>query len=112
MTYLPTDYINSNYHYYSNGTYFTIRTNKNCYTNYNSSYCDCYYIYPNQNYLVSNVFSCTGSNNQELSYSNFSDEWRYRLDVDKIFLMVFILGFVVVFVLVMFFKMLFKGVFK
>lgn len=112
MTYLPDEFINSNYRYYSNGTYFTIRTNKNCYTNYNSQYCDCYYIYPSQDYLVSKTFSCTGSNNTELDFSSFSSEWRYRVDLDKIIVVTSLISFFVVFVLVLFFKMLFKGVFR
>lgn len=112
MTYLPSEYIDSNYKYYSNGTYFTVRTNKNCYSNYNSTYCDCVYIYPQQDYLVSNTFSCTGSNNQELSYTNFSDVVSYRLDFVNIAILIFLILFGMLSLFGVLCSMLFKGVFK
>lgn len=112
MTYLPSDVINANYHYYSNGTYFTIKTNNNCYSQYNTQYCDCFYIYPQQDYLRSELFSCSGSNNQEISYSKFSDAVSYRLDIGWIIVITFIILFGMVFLLKSLSSMLFKGVFK
>ena len=48
MTYLPSDLINQNYTYFTNGTYYIIKTNNNCYSQYNSVYCDCINVYPEQ----------------------------------------------------------------
>lgn len=112
MTYLPTDSLDSNYHYYSNGTYYTIRTNINCYSQYNSIYCDCYNIYPQQDYLKSKIFTCSGSNNSEIPFDSFSDTLSYRLDIDKIFVIGFIILFGMIFLLKALCSMLFRGVFK
>lgn len=112
MTYLPTDLINSNYHYYSNGTYITIRTNNNCYSNYNTQYCDCFNIYPQLDYLRTKTYSCTGSSSQELDYSNFTDVLSYRVDFDKIGILIFICIFGLVFLLSCLAKYFFRGVFK
>lgn len=41
--YIPEEMINDNYKYViDSGDNITIITNKNCYTNYNNEYCDCY----------------------------------------------------------------------
>lgn len=112
MTYLPSEVLNSNYHYYSNGTYYTIRTNLNCYQQYNSTYCDCFNIYPEQDYLKSKTYACTGSNISEIDFSNFTDTLSYRLDIDKIFLIGFIILFGMIFLLKCLCSMLFKGVFN
>lgn len=41
--YIPEEMINDNYKYLiDSGDNITIITNKNCYTNYNTEYCDCY----------------------------------------------------------------------
>lgn len=86
MTYLPSNYINSNYTYILSSNYYQVRTNNNCYANYNSTYCDCYNIYFNNDYLVSDAYSCNvnSSTTGLISYSNFTDNFYYRLDFDKI----------------------------
>lgn len=41
--YIPEEMINDNYKYViDSGDIITIITNENCYTNYNTEYCDCY----------------------------------------------------------------------
>lgn len=41
--YIPEEMINDNYKYViDSGDIVTIITNENCYTNYNTEYCDCY----------------------------------------------------------------------
>lgn len=86
MTYLPTDYINSNYSYYISTDYYQVRTNNNCYSQYSSTYCDCYNIYFNNDYLVSDTYFCNINSNVNgiLSSSSFTDDFYYRLDFDKI----------------------------
>lgn len=81
MTYLPSNYISSNYSYIYNNNYIQVRTNQNCYTNYNTQYCDCYNVYYNYDYVVSDKYSCSLSNNSNtISYTNFTDNYYYRLD--------------------------------
>lgn len=71
--YIPTQYKNQNYTYKINGEYITIITNQNCYTNYNTTYCDCY-MYNYENNLISNSYSCsTNNNNPTIGYSYISD---------------------------------------
>lgn len=112
MTYLPSDLINQNYTYFTNGTYYIIKTNNNCYSQYNSVYCDCINVYPEQDYLRSNVYTCSTSNNNQLAYTNFTDVLSYRLDFDKICVMIFICIFGMVFLLSCLSKYFFRGVFK
>lgn len=111
-TYLPTDDINSSFTYYSDGSSITIRTNHNCYQNYNSTYCDCYKVYPSLDYLHTKTYSCTGSTTQELDFNTFTDVYSYRIDFDKIALLLFICIFGLVFVLSCLSKYFFRGVFK
>lgn len=72
--YIPTTYKNQNYTYKINGDYITIITNNNCYTNYNTTYCDCY-MYNFENNLISNGYSCsTNNNNPTIAYNYISDD--------------------------------------
>jgi hypothetical protein len=60
--YLPESIINNNYSYYLNGNNIRIITNNNCYTQYNSTYCDCYdYIYSKD--ILTESISCNTSSN-------------------------------------------------
>ena len=92
MTYLPSEYINSNYTYSINDTYYVVRTNNNCYTNYSRQYCDCYNVYPKNDYLVSGSYSCDTTNvSAVVSYDNFTSSYWYRSDMPQILLMFLIL---------------------
>ena len=82
--YLPSEYINSNYRYSINNYYYTIRTNKNCYTQYSTTYCDCYDIYYSANYISTNAYQCNINTTTNLAYNNFTDNFLYRYDFDKI----------------------------
>lgn len=61
--YIPIEYNNSNYRYYENGNYIRIVTNNNCYTQYNTTYCDIYDYNVERN-LISKTY--TGNNNPNL----------------------------------------------
>ena len=50
MYYLPTNLINQNYYYNISNNYIVVRTNNNCYQNYQTTYCDCYNVYPQLDY--------------------------------------------------------------
>lgn len=72
--YIPQEYIDQNYQYKINGDYITIITNRNCQTNYNTTYCTCYY-YNYKNNLMSESYSCsTNNNNPSISYSLISSD--------------------------------------
>lgn len=94
MYYLPSNLINSNYLYNVNNNYIIVRTNHNCYQNYNTTYCDCYNVYPELDYMVTTSYSCNYTqSNANIPYSNFTSDTWYRIDAYKsliMFLIVFI----------------------
>lgn len=94
MYYLPSNLLNQNYQYYYNNNYFIVRTNQNCYTNYNTQYCDCFNVFQNNAYLVSQSYSCTAPNQQyQIAYNKFTNDQWYRNDLSDgliIFLIMFI----------------------
>lgn len=86
INYLPQDMINSNYRYSVNNYYYTIRTNQNCYTQYNTTYCNCYDVYYNNNYLTTDPYSCNYNSSTNINYQNFSSDWHMRTDAPFIIL--------------------------
>lgn len=95
-TYLPQKFINSNYRYTVSDDSILIHTNNNCYTNYNTTYCDCYYIYPKMDYLESQSYSCNYNPGSYVSYTNFSSDIWYRMDLAYI-LIIFLILFIFIF---------------
>ena len=93
MTYLPTSLINSNYKYRISGDYYVVIKNTNCTTNYNTTYCDCVNVFPKLDYQVSEVYQCNYNANTSnfVSYTNFSDDFYYRVDIANILLIFLIL---------------------
>lgn len=112
MTYLPTDSINSNYKYTINNDYIRVYTDNNCYTQYNSTYCDCYYIYPKIDYLQSETTSCNVSNvSNVVSHTNFTDNFYYRIDFHNILIMFLIMSIFIIYIPIKIFSKIFrKGV--
>lgn len=93
MTYLPSSYINANYTYSISNNYYIVRTNQNCTQQYQNTYCDCYNVYFNNDYIVSSPYSCNTNTNSNtlIPYTNFSSDFYYRLDFDKICLIFFVI---------------------
>lgn len=99
--YIPSDKINSNYSYRFNGDYIDIITNQNCYTNYNTTYCDCYRYNYKEN-IMSQTYSCsTNNNNPIINYQlitsdiNYSSAIREKYTQDKIIgIGIFIIGII------------------
>jgi len=102
--YIPQNYNNSYYSYrFNSDNYIYIITNQNCYTQYNTTYCDCY----NYNYkenVVSQAFTCnTNSNNGYIipyesitSNINYNDRIVERFIQDKgIIIGMFIIGIII-----------------
>lgn len=85
--YVPEDYINQNWMYTYSGNDIVIITNQNCYTNYNTQYCNCY-TYNIENNLISNVYSCsTNTNNTRIINNNYiSDDIKYSNRILNIYL--------------------------
>lgn len=99
MTYLPTEYINSNFKYRLNNDYITIITNNNCYTQYSSTYCDCYNIFPKLDYMVSEKTSCNSTNiSNYVDSSHFTDNYYYRVDFVNILLMFTIMSIFIIYI--------------
>lgn len=108
-TFLPTDSININYKYTISNDYYRIYTNENCYTQYNSTYCDCYYIYPKLDYINSERTSCNVSNlSNTISYSNFTDNYYYRIDFVNILLMFLIMSIFIIYIPIKLVSRIFK----
>ena len=94
-TYIPSDLLNSNWGYELNEYYFTIHTYENCYSQYSTTYCDCIRVYHDLDYQVSNRFTCSNNFSVSIPYSNLTDNFWYRKDIDKslmIFLIIFVFG--------------------
>ena len=91
--YIPSILVNSNYLYKPIDNYIVVYTNNNCYNNYSQQYCDCYSLYPNYNYVISDVYSCRVDNvTGVIPYSKvISSNRYYRNDMPSILLMTFIL---------------------
>lgn len=85
--YVPEDYINQNWMYTYSGNDIVIITNQNCYTNYNTQYCNCY-TYNIENNLISNAYSCsTNTNNTRIINNNYiSDDIKYSNRILNIYL--------------------------
>lgn len=111
MTYLPAEYINTNYKYRLQGDYYTIITNRNCYTQYSTTYCDCYNIYPKLDYIVSESTSCNYNPNSYTTSTSFTDNFYYRIDFASILLMFLIMSIFIIYLpLKVFSKIFRKGV--
>lgn len=83
--YIPTTYLNQNYRYTINNNEITIITNQNCYTNYNSTYCDCY-RYNEQYNIITESYSCNQNpGNYELTYSSLTDDINYSYRITRDF---------------------------
>lgn len=102
MYYIPTNLLNSNYTYYLNNHNITIRTNNNCYYNYQTQYCDCYDTDPTLNYITTNAYSCSAQSYRQLPYNVLSDNFIYRTDFAHIIIIVM---FVMIFAYLIPFKM-------
>lgn len=111
-TFLPSEYINANYKYTSNGENIRIYTDNNCYSQYSSNYCDCFYIYPQLDYLVSEVTSCNVTNiTNTIDYSTFTDNYYYRVDFPNILVMFLIMCIFIIYIPLKIFSKIFrKGV--
>lgn len=90
-TYIPQDLLSSNYRYTISNDSILVHTNQNCYTQYSTTYCDCYYVYPKMDYLVSNATSCNYNPTTYVSSSNFSSSYWYRIDLASILIIFLIL---------------------
>lgn len=95
-TYLPQNMINNNYRYTISNDSILVHTNNNCYTQYNTTYCDCYYVYPKLDYLVSNSTTCNYNPTTYVNNDNFTSDYWYRIDLSSI-LIIFLILFIVIF---------------
>lgn len=97
-TYLPSDFINSNYKYRINGDYYVVIKDTNCYQQYSSTYCDCVNVYPKFDYISSEVYSCSLSNSSNYLSSNyFTSDFYYRIDLSSILIIFLIFAIFIVY---------------
>ena len=105
--YIPEQYINQNYKYTLSNDEITIITNQNCYTNYNSTYCDCYRYNEKYN-VITESYSCNNSpSNYVLNYNTISSDINdsYRITRDYV-------NQYTILILMMILAMIFVGIFK
>lgn len=89
--YLPTRYISSSYTYSIQDDNIIINKGTNCYTQYTSTYCDCIRVYPNFNFISSNTYSCSISNNNLVPYTSFSNDIFNYPNFSNLFIIYFII---------------------
>lgn len=75
--YVPNSMVNQNYTYKINGDIITIITNNNCYTNYNTTYCDCRQYNYKVDLLTENYSCSTNNNNQTIAYTSITNDINY-----------------------------------
>lgn len=97
-TYLPTDLINSSYSYEINENSIIVNKHTNCTQGQGINYCDCVIVYPNNDYLTTDNYRCYQYSNANISYTSFTDDVYYRLDLWKI-LVIFIVMFIFIIVI-------------
>ena len=108
--YLPSDLINSSYNYEYTNDYIVVHKYTNRHQdqwgNWSS---DCVRVYPNFDYNVSKVYSCSESFTAYLTKEDFTSDFYYRIDIVSILFIFMILSFVIVIVPYKIIKKLFGG---
>lgn len=95
-TYLPSQFINNNYRYTISNDYYIVHTNNNCFQQYNTTYCDCYNVYPKMDYVYTQAYSCGYNSSTNFDVNTFSSDIWYRLDLVSI-LIIFLILFIFIF---------------
>lgn len=84
--YIPAEMLNSNFTYYYDDYFITIVTNNNCYTQYNSTYCDCNKFILSNN-VITDTYVCNISQNlPKIQYSSLSDNVNDSLTINNLYL--------------------------
>lgn len=80
--YIPQELNNYNYRYFLNNNNIQILTNNNCYTNYNTTYCDCY-LYSQELNISTNSYSCSINYNatNSIDYSKITSDLENNLNI-------------------------------
>lgn len=92
-TYLPTEFINSNYTYQIDNDSIIINKHTNCTQGMGINYCDCAIVYPNNDYISTYNYRCIENSSYNIDYTSFTDDIYYRLDLWKI-LVIFVVLFI------------------
>lgn len=75
--YLPNGYINNNWYYRYNGDYVIITTDQQCYTQYNTTYCNCI-EYNWKTNVMENMYQCNRTNaSNQIPYANLTNDINY-----------------------------------
>lgn len=75
--YIPQEYNNRNYKYRMSGDYINIITEDGCYTNYNTTYCNCY-IYNWKLNVIGGYNSCNNaSSTSDINYSKITSDINF-----------------------------------
>lgn len=100
--YIPDEMLDSNFSYYYDDNYITIITDNNCYTQYNSTFCDCNRFILSNN-VVTDSYSCNINQNlPKLNYNSLSDNINDSLTLNHLYLSNTIV-YLLMFILALFF---------
>ena len=84
--YIPEEVNQNNWQYKMNGDYITIISNQNCQTNYNTTYCNCYYYNWKEN-VLSEVYTCnTNNSNPTINRNNITSDINYSSHIRNEFI--------------------------
>lgn len=89
-TYLYDDLINFEYYYNFDNNIITVY--KDC----NNNQCICEKVYTKNDYIRSQEYNCTLSQDHVLDYTNFISDFYYRTDFANILIIFFILTFFII----------------
>lgn len=94
--FIPGELIDNSYKYTISDGVIRVITDNNCYQNYNSTYCDCYDVYINNDYMISNTIQCNANPTNYVTSVRFTSDIYYRKDLSDIllsFLIILIISF-------------------
>lgn len=99
--YIPQEYNNSNYKYRMNGDYITIITNQACYTNYSTTYCNCY-TYNWKINVIGGYNSCNNTaSTSDILYSKITSDINYSNRITEYYNMVKWLDFSILLIIIL-----------
>lgn len=107
--YIPSQYNNSSYRYRLNDEYVSIMTNNNCYTQYSTTYCDCYNYYYKLN-VVTESYQCSlNTSTNLLNYSSITSDINYSESIQNDYMHDKFILFGIIIIALLFFISLKKG---
>lgn len=97
--YLPKEYVNNNYIYSLSDNHIVVNTRSNCYNQYNTTYCDCFSVYPNLNYVSTNIYACSVNLGNTISINDIDSNILNIPNISSVFIVWFIILLIPMFII-------------